>query len=317
MGENPCPDPTPSDPAQCNWYLNCLNTKFDCGSEGYPIDYGYKFCSKYDENYDDFSDQGKKWIDSVKLCLQNALLPVLNDPSSYDCDSLKSYAFDTHSKCYLGNDGEFDSICDLPIQDWGAVVSTVWQGLLSIDGIAQLWETGKECILSWGFRKYILEFKSDWNDFIDFLDEFDVSMGQFGEIITNKLSNYLQDSGDRSKIIQIKGGNFYEGGVIFELFMFLNDTSLDYRIKQEISETMNEPNFYRIILNSSQTDIVIDDSETATFTLSLSDVRANVTDPDQKSNNYANMEAILIPLGIGLVSIFFVAMGYCNQKRKG
>ena len=80
--------------------------------------YGHYFCKKYDENYDGFSSEGQQWIDSVKLCLQNASLPLLNDPSS----CIHTTAFDSHPKCYLGNDGEYDSICDLSASDKYQVV---------------------------------------------------------------------------------------------------------------------------------------------------------------------------------------------------
>ena len=310
---NPCPDPTPSNPASCNWYLNCLNTNFNCGSEGYAVAYGYYFCNKYDENYEEFSDRGKQWVNNVKSCLQNALLPPINDPSSYDCDTLKDYAFDSHPKCYLGNDGEYDSVCDLSKEDWGVIFDTVSEGLNSKEGYWQTILTGVGCLRIW-IEQFILIFDNAYDDLMDFLNLFDISTDQFGEIIVDKLLDYIKDQQYFIPPIQMRGGNIYPGSVIFELYVFMNDTTSDYELKQIIQETINDPDFYKITLNSSQTDVPINDPANATFTLSLSEVKANVTEPNQVDKRM-NMVAILVPLGIGLLIIFFAAI-YIAIKRE-
>lgn len=31
----------------CLWYPDCLELKYQCGSQGYPIGYGFKYCNKF------------------------------------------------------------------------------------------------------------------------------------------------------------------------------------------------------------------------------------------------------------------------------
>ena len=41
-----CPDPAAiaALPEDCSFYTDCLEAKFDCGPDGYPIGYGDKYC---------------------------------------------------------------------------------------------------------------------------------------------------------------------------------------------------------------------------------------------------------------------------------
>ena len=282
--------------------------------------YGYYFCHRYDINYDKFSWQGQMWINSVKLCLQNDLLPVLNNKANYDCDTLKSFAFSTHAKCYLGNNGEFYSICDLGLSDWGLILKTIYSGIKSLDGMKQIWQIGMEgCLWSdWGMRTYHLVFKNNFDQFTQYLDKLQITMDEFGEIIKNKLFDYFKGLENGIIPMQMQGGDFYEGSVIFELYVFLNDTNLDYIIKKQIQYTMNDSNFYNIayMMNSSQTlNISINTANETNFTLYLSEIRANVTgndDGDSNNNGFdidivwkfimAN-KVIAICIGVGVVVI--------------
>ena len=56
----------------CTWYRRCLEKQIPCsGKTGdYAIAYGEKFCQKYTSAYSDFSQNGKKWVDAVRKCLQ-------------------------------------------------------------------------------------------------------------------------------------------------------------------------------------------------------------------------------------------------------
>ena len=35
------------DNLECRWYVNCLEEKYQCGKNGYPLAYGYKYCNKF------------------------------------------------------------------------------------------------------------------------------------------------------------------------------------------------------------------------------------------------------------------------------
>jgi len=64
------------------------------------------------DNYDQYPPKAQEWISGTLTCLKHALVePILDqseDNSTYTCDSIRDYAFDTHVKCYEDN-----GFCDL------------------------------------------------------------------------------------------------------------------------------------------------------------------------------------------------------------
>lgn len=74
---------------------------YHCGSNGYPVGYGNKYCSRFLERYDKFSPAGKKWIDQTLVCLKNALKDSLLNNDKESCTNLKTIAYDSHPKCYV------------------------------------------------------------------------------------------------------------------------------------------------------------------------------------------------------------------------
>jgi len=61
--------------ANCDWYRDCLEARYACEGTryGYAIEYADKFCNLYVDNYNDFSDDAREWIDGVRKCLQEVL----------------------------------------------------------------------------------------------------------------------------------------------------------------------------------------------------------------------------------------------------
>lgn len=107
---------------------------------GYALNYGDKYCYKYDRNIFKFSGKGQNWIRNTKKCLQEALAPYVN--TNITEDTLKDKAFASHTRCYVDN-----GLCELPVSDWKEIVSTVGDALLSEflktgDNVIQ---TGAEC----------------------------------------------------------------------------------------------------------------------------------------------------------------------------
>ena len=72
----------------CDFYTDCLEAKFQCGPDGYPIGYGYKYCDKFLEEYDEFSADGQKWIDGTLTCLKQALEPDMLNTDPETCDEV-------------------------------------------------------------------------------------------------------------------------------------------------------------------------------------------------------------------------------------
>lgn len=102
-------------PNQCNFYNECLNEKFSCGSDGYALKSGLRYCNEFQKYYSLFSPQGQQWVTAVGLCLQNALIPIVNEKDDTSCDDIETFAMSTHTGCYTNPK---QSICDIPVTDW-------------------------------------------------------------------------------------------------------------------------------------------------------------------------------------------------------
>ena len=103
----------------CKWYEYCLEKRHPCPKDNYALKYAKYFCDKYGDAYSQFSEKGKEWIDGVRLCLQNSLVPMLHE--NITCAEMKREAFDAHVCCYLAtcdHTKQKMSICDVPFPDW-------------------------------------------------------------------------------------------------------------------------------------------------------------------------------------------------------
>jgi hypothetical protein len=126
----------------CSFY-NCVESRYSCGPEGYPLGYGLKYCNGFQENLSSFSSKGVAWVKATRLCLQQSLVKS-NCASS--CDSLKSVAFDSHASCYVDS-----GVCTLSPSDWLAIEKTVGFTTLfgSWDALKEVIETASGCVGLW------------------------------------------------------------------------------------------------------------------------------------------------------------------------
>ncbi len=102
----------------CEFYKSCLEEQTQCGTNGYAIGYGYKYCNKF-LSYDFTPNKGEIWVESTLLCLQKELSPIISNAQSYNCNEIKTYAFDSHPTCYLDpiKKDPSVSVCWLPLKD--------------------------------------------------------------------------------------------------------------------------------------------------------------------------------------------------------
>ena len=106
----------------CEWYINCLERRYPCRGtgNGYAIEFAYKFCNLFFDNYNDFSEAGRNWVDAVRKCLQVQLVPPLRLWVSYTCADIRRIAFDSHPGCYTNVN---PSMCELgPADVWQAFI---------------------------------------------------------------------------------------------------------------------------------------------------------------------------------------------------
>lgn len=139
--------------ADCNFYSQCLEDKFNCGSEGYPLGYGAKYCERFSSMGTNqafknlkFTSKGLKWRDRTLRCLQEDL--IIKFESLNTCSEIKSQAFESHASCYTQSDA---SLCDLGPSDLESVISIVdaIDAFGSYGGVKQLVQVGTTCIPEW------------------------------------------------------------------------------------------------------------------------------------------------------------------------
>ena len=130
----------------CDWYTKCLEKSKPCGSGGYAIKYADHFCRRYEANINDFSAYGRRWVNAVKKCLQQILVPYLS--SSVSCSTLKQRAFESHVRCYVDPTGTGSpSYCGLSAWDHVEVFNTIKGAFLSefLETVSGGWDTIKKC----------------------------------------------------------------------------------------------------------------------------------------------------------------------------
>lgn len=86
----------------CSWYKDCVQARYPtCTS---PSDYppiAYTICNRYEKQLHLFSEGAQRWVNRTKLCLQQALLPYVEENgTALTCEHLREKAFDTHVPCY-------------------------------------------------------------------------------------------------------------------------------------------------------------------------------------------------------------------------
>ena len=84
----------------CDFYLGCLEKVKPCGSKGYAVGYGDKYCNKFSQKTF-HSDSARRWLSSAKKCLQEKLVDVVNRPNSYTCERIVDHALYVMSICLL------------------------------------------------------------------------------------------------------------------------------------------------------------------------------------------------------------------------
>ncbi|KAL9641652.1 hypothetical protein ABK040_016883 [Willaertia magna] len=139
----------------CSFYKDCLEQIIPCGSKGYAIGYGYKYCSKFFEEYKrgDFdTEYAENWVHGTGLCLQQVLYDkfIKLGQGQTTCDDIIEYAFNSHPACYTNNSykGNKYSICNIRnIFDIKTVVTTVSaKDLFSMRSFKQILGVAKNCV---------------------------------------------------------------------------------------------------------------------------------------------------------------------------
>lgn len=94
----------------CAFYL-CRESQDRCGTEGYLIDFGYRYCTAYQQAQPRFTPEGREWMVRIRECLMEELEGASSrDPRS--CGTIQETAIRSHFTCYERHD-----FCSLPTGD--------------------------------------------------------------------------------------------------------------------------------------------------------------------------------------------------------
>lgn len=119
----------PSYADECSAYQEIENN-YQCGTKGYPLKFGYKYCRKFIDNQDQFSPQGQAWLALTRECL----IAEVESFSVSSCRELKKLAFDSHGECF-----ERAGFCNLAKEDrkelYKMIIPQFWRVRLIVDGI--------------------------------------------------------------------------------------------------------------------------------------------------------------------------------------
>lgn len=144
---------------KCTFYecaANGARDQLGCNNgNNYFRDYGKKYCNRFvNSTYANLSTRGKRWMNEVLVCLQNALRNgCARDNRCRNCATMRRWAFDSHTPCYTGQDpftrrrdsGRL-SLCELSLVDQGYVGSTPDAAdLATRDSARQIAEVAQIC----------------------------------------------------------------------------------------------------------------------------------------------------------------------------
>lgn len=104
----------------CNFYRDCVESRYNCGPGGYPIGYGEDYCQRFSNVKSQFSPAGQAWVTKVMFCLQEKLVPIGSGQQMSTCQNIREMAFGTHPECYVKS-----GVCKLPVKDWTLISKTV------------------------------------------------------------------------------------------------------------------------------------------------------------------------------------------------
>ena len=141
----------------CNWYRECLERRYQCEgtNHGYAIEYGEKFCNLYSMKYNDFTTDGKNWVNEVRKCLQVALVPSLDSRVMKTCEEIRRVAFKSHPSCYVTPDSGVPGICELPGCDvWKAFSLVLSESRALLSAISETIQQALRVVIRCIGRRY-------------------------------------------------------------------------------------------------------------------------------------------------------------------
>lgn len=139
----------------CEYYSCIEEERLSCGESGYALGYGQRYCEKFsainfipsfpNAEAQVFPVAGNDWRDEVRTCLQEELEDFFfasEGPEVKDCSALRTFAFDSHPRCYTSG----PSFCALKPQSVIRIGLTIdAPDLLTAESQKQIFDTAAIC----------------------------------------------------------------------------------------------------------------------------------------------------------------------------
>jgi len=135
-----------SDPKRCAYlstdceYYTCVAAARHCQGRTYPLQFGRRYCLRFEARKDRFSPLGQSWINDVRSCL---IREMDTYPPDLTCADLKTRAFRDHVPCYLES-----GYCNLSGRDKRQVIKAIWPSFKNIHVILAGFKTNEVCTAS-------------------------------------------------------------------------------------------------------------------------------------------------------------------------
>lgn len=129
----------------CDFYT-CFNDHRNCGSGGYALNYGRKYCNRFNDYKNQFTSDGQTMINCVRKCLTSTLIGSYqtNDTAGQYCDHIQAAAFGSHVRCYREC-----NFCQVWSHNKNALKNVYEFGdFFSREAISQVTLIGGECSIS-------------------------------------------------------------------------------------------------------------------------------------------------------------------------
>eukprot|EP00918_Siedleckia_nematoides_P070155 GHVU01152914.1.p1 GENE.GHVU01152914.1~~GHVU01152914.1.p1 ORF type:complete len:189 (+),score=21.89 GHVU01152914.1:37-603(+) len=116
---NPQPASTPKDQeciekakrGDCDFYT-CFDMRHNCDYHNYALNYGLRFCTRFDERRAQFNQRAWDWINNTRVCTMQKMLPDYESEVIH-CEDVEHTAKHAHSDCSAAH-----GLCD---------VDMIWQ----------------------------------------------------------------------------------------------------------------------------------------------------------------------------------------------
>lgn len=81
----------------CHFYT-CFDERHPCTNNNYALNYGWRYCVRFEQNYPMFTQQGKDWVNNTRKCAMDKMLEFY-EATHINCEDVQAEMKDNHGRC--------------------------------------------------------------------------------------------------------------------------------------------------------------------------------------------------------------------------